>query len=140
MPYRNLRCCRSPRTSLKGFIDNLQNKQLRITKGSFKKYVHFERGGRGYPKSVWKCTRGGRDVKAKCMYAIKKLLIVMVIWALILAWLNEFLISWYPVWQAAQIFGLQIYDLQVNISGWLVSDGRLRNEAGNEVFQIVWKQ
>ena len=64
----------------------------------------------------------------------------MVIWALILAWLNEFLISWYPVWQAAQIFGLQIYDLQVNISGWLVSDGRLRNEAGNEVFQIVWKQ
>ena len=73
---------------------------------SFKKYVRSQTGAGGYPKSVWKRTKGGR-VEAKRTYALKKLLIVLivlVISALILAWLNKFLISWYPVWQAADIF------------------------------------
>ena len=47
---------------------------------------------------------GVGEVAAKRTYVIKKLLIALVISVLILASLDKFLISWYPVWQAAHIF------------------------------------
>ena len=88
-----------------GFIDFiLKGKSLLDYTNSFSPRGYSK--GTHTPKSLWKRTKAGGVgvVEAKRTYTLKKLLIVLVISALTLAWLNKFLISWYLAWQEHKSF------------------------------------